>query len=380
MQTRLQQRLQQTGPKKIISLDGGGIRGVLTIEILAQIETLIREQYQDPNLVLADYFDFVAGTSTGAIIGAGIAIGLEVAQIREFYHNNAKNMFDRASLWTRTGSLFGYKYNDRKLAHKLQEVFGVDTTLGSEQLQTLLLIVMHNAKTDSPWPISNNPYAKYNDLTSMGTHSNLHLPLWQLVRASAAAPFYFPPEKIVMQENEFIFIDGSITPYNNPAFQAFIMATLRAYRLNWSCTQQQLLLVSIGTGTNALKLPGLEVKDMHLLHLAASMPAHLINAAQYQQDMLCRIFGDCRAGAILDSEIEALQGEISLGCGAEKLFTYLRYDLELSQSAFAELGLANYPTESLKRLDAIENIADLQTVGKVFAEQRIQTQHFTGFW
>lgn len=224
MQTRLQQRLQQTGPKKIISLDGGGIRGVLTIEILAQIETLIREQYQDPNLVLADYFDFVAGTSTGAIIGAGIAIGLEVAQIREFYHNNAKNMFDRASLWTRTGSLFGYKYNDRKLAHKLQEVFGVDTTLGSEQLQTLLLIVMHNAKTDSPWPISNNPYAKYNDLTSMGTHSNLHLPLWQLVRASAAAPFYFPPEKIVMQENEFIFIDGSITPYNNPAFQAFIMA------------------------------------------------------------------------------------------------------------------------------------------------------------
>ena len=71
---------------------------------------------------------------------------------------------------------------------------GAETKLGSDQLQTLLMIVLRNATTDSPWPVSNNPYAKYNDPTR--PDCNLELPLWQLVRASTAAPTYFPPEVV----------------------------------------------------------------------------------------------------------------------------------------------------------------------------------------
>ena len=79
----------------------------------------------------------------------------------------------------------------------------------------------------------NNPAAKYNQRDRKDC--NLDLPLWQLVRASTAAPVYFPPEVVKLGRKEFIFVDGGITTYNNPAFQLFLMATLPPYRLCWEC-------------------------------------------------------------------------------------------------------------------------------------------------
>ena len=58
---------------------------------------------------------------------------------------------------------------------------------------------------------------------------NLKFPLWQLVRASTAAPTYFPPEVIDCGGKPFIFVDGGVTMYNNPAFQMFLMATVDRY-------------------------------------------------------------------------------------------------------------------------------------------------------
>ena len=76
--------------------------------------------------------------------------------------------------------------------------------------------------------------------------NNLAIPLWQLVRASTAAPTYFPPEVVTLGERDFVFVDGALTTYNNPAFQLFLMATLDAYRLCWPATESDLLLVSVG--------------------------------------------------------------------------------------------------------------------------------------
>ena len=87
------------------------------------------------------------------------------------------------------------------------------------------MMVMRNATTDSPWPLSNNPKAKYNDAAR--ADCNLKLPLWQLVRASTAAPTYFPPE-VVRVGRDFIFVDGAVTMYNNPAFQLFLNGDERA--------------------------------------------------------------------------------------------------------------------------------------------------------
>ena len=163
-------------------------------------------------------------------------------------------------------------------------MFDIDTTLGSEKLRTLLLLVMRNATTDSPWPISNNPYAKYND--SARPDCNLKFPLWQLVRASTAAPTYFPPEVIVLPsaapagEREFVFVDGGVTMYNNPAFQMFLMATLDRYwaakpEARWQTGADRMLIVSVGTGTSPDARQSLEPDEMNLLFNATTIPVRL---------------------------------------------------------------------------------------------------------
>ena len=150
-------RIKSPGPKKILALDGGGIRGMITVEVLAQIESLLRRKLkQGSQFVLADYFDFVAGTSTGAIIAVCVSLGMKVDDIRDFYLGSGRDMFDEANLLKR----FRYKFEDEKLARKMREVFGKDTTLGSDKLRTVLMMVMRNVSTDSPWPLSNNPFAK----------------------------------------------------------------------------------------------------------------------------------------------------------------------------------------------------------------------------
>ena len=84
------ERITSPGKKKILTLDGGGIRGMITIEVLGKIEQLLRKQLnKGPDFVLADYFDFVAGTSTGAIIATCISLGMPVEDIKSFLEHQA---------------------------------------------------------------------------------------------------------------------------------------------------------------------------------------------------------------------------------------------------------------------------------------------------
>ena len=81
----------QEAPRHI---DGGGIRGLIAIEFLSKIERLLRDRFNQPNLVLADYFDYVAGTSTGAIIATLISLGYSIDEVHGFYRTGAHTMFD----------------------------------------------------------------------------------------------------------------------------------------------------------------------------------------------------------------------------------------------------------------------------------------------
>ncbi len=254
----LQNRMGRDGQKKLLSLDGGGIRGVITLEVLKRIEQILREQSGRSSLVLADYFDYIAGTSTGAIIATCLSIGMSVDDIATFYHESGPAMFSRAGLLKR----FWHKFNDESLAEKLQSVLGRETTLGDSKLRTLLMLVLRNATTDSPWPVSNNPHARYNDRDR--DDCNLDLPLWQLVRASTVAPTYFPPEVVTIGKHDFVFVDGGVTMYNNPAFQLFLMATLEPYRLQWETGVSNMLLISLGTGTSPAPDANLQAGDMNL--------------------------------------------------------------------------------------------------------------------
>jgi patatin-like phospholipase/acyl hydrolase len=366
------ERIRAKGPKRILSLDGGGIRGIIALEVLGRIENLLREQSgRQDDFVLADYFDFIAGTSTGAIIATALSLGMRVTDILDFYLGGVRAMFQKAGMFRR----FHYTYEDKRLSQKLREVFGADTTLGSDRLKTLVMLVMRNATTDSPWPITNNPFAMFNQRSR--PDSNLNIPLWQLVRASAAAPVYFPPEVVQVGAEEFIFTDGAVTTYNNPAFLAFLMATVEPYNLNWPAAEDQILLISVGTGNCPKADTGLQPCDMNLLYNAVCLPSALISAALNEQDFLCRVFGKCLAGDPLDQEVGDLIG--TQGPVKPKLFTYLRYNTDLTFQGLADLGLTNIQLEEVQKIDSIECIDDLQRIGQAVAQKKVKLQDLVDF-
>jgi hypothetical protein len=238
---------------------------------------------------------------------------------------------------------------------------------------------MRNASTDSPWPVTNNPHAKYNlsERMEQGKARNLDIPLWQLVRASTAAPTYFPPELVDAGGPEpFLMVDGGVTVYNNPAFLLFLKATVDAYHLEWPTGTDKMLLVSIGTGTSPKADPDLDASDMHVLYTAKSVPGALMFAALNEQDMLCRVFGECRYGAPLDRELGDLIGQ--RGPVDDKHFAYVRYNAELTTEWLTGNGLGHIRPKDVQALDSIEHLDELQQVGEVVGRQ-VEGEHFKGF-
>jgi patatin-like phospholipase/acyl hydrolase len=375
------------GPRKLLALDGGGIRGVMTLEVLARIERELQSALgRDDKFVLADYFDYVAGTSTGAIIATCLSLGMRVDKIREFYIESGPAMFDKANLLRR---YLHNKFQSSKLTQKLKDVIKQQTgeaeaTLGSDALRTYLMLVLRNATTDSPWPVSNNPDAKYNDRAL--SDCNLKLPLWQLVRASTAAPTYFPPEIITFEGNdgksyEFIFVDGGVTMYNNPAFQLFLMATVKSYKLGWPAGADKMLLVSVGTGIAADANKNLSPEEMNIVYNASSLPSAFMFAASNEQDFLCRVFGRCLNGGAIDSEVTDMIHGAACDAGGPvnpKLFTYMRYNADLTREGLDDLGLQHIEPRSVQQLDSVAHIPQIQEVGRAVAKQ-VNIAHFDGF-
>jgi predicted acylesterase/phospholipase RssA len=374
----LEKRFGSERPRKLLALDGGGIRGVLSLEILAEIEKKIAAKTGVDRL--GDYFDYVAGTSTGAIIAAGLSIGMTAADLLQFYREAGVSMFEKNALLQRLKSF----YTDEPLKAKLQGIFrendGTQANLTSTRLRCLLLVVTRNITTDSPWPISSNPFAKYND--EARADCNLRIPLWQLVRASTAAPVFFPPEILNWDSNDpnktFVFVDGGLTPYNNPAFLLFRMATQPAYHLNWKTGERDLLLVSVGTGAAA------GVTDAVERNLASNMlnlTSELMYGIQVDQDVNCRIFGRCIHGSAIDREMGDLvladQGTPAQEHG--RFFRYVRYNADLSQDGLNALGLGNIEAAAVQKMDAVGQIENLSRIGQAVAQKEVSIDHFGSF-
>ncbi len=357
--------MSKAARKRILSLDGGGIRGVISIEVLAQIEHQLREKYGKPEMVLSDYFDLVAGTSTGAIIATAISLGWSVEKIQNFYLGRGKEMFDHSHWW----QVLRHRYSGERLKEMLKQEFG-DATLASGELKTLLLLVMRNVTTDEPWITSNNPNCRFNRLDR--SDCQLHLPLWQLVRASTAAPSFFPPETIQVGEHEFVFVDGSISSYTNPSFFAFLRAVAKPYDICWEPGEDKILVVSVGTGTGPHKLHDFKAEDYSVVQAATTVPTSLILSSVIEQDTLCRIFGNCLTGPQLDKEVGDLVGIDTPG--GKHLFSYVRYNEELSAAGFARMGITGIALEDVMPIDKTEHIDELREIGREIAAQ-VRIEH-----
>lgn len=357
---------------RLLAFDGGGIRGLFSLEIARRIETLLREKHGRPDLVLADHFQYIGGTSTGAIIATFLSWGLSVDEVVRLYQENARVMFTKAGLTSIHKNRFAGQPISDFLRNFFTEDDGTPATLGTGKLRTLLLAVTRNASTGSPWPMSNNPHAIYNDRTKPGC--NLDLPLWQIVRASTAAPTFFPPEVIEITDQQtghkskkvFAFEDGGVTPFNNPAYLLYTMATLPEYRLQWPDGKQRMSLVSIGTGRVSTGR-GDKLEET-ILGQAMSLPAALIGSTQWIQDLLCRQHGECRHGSPLDSELGDMVRK-----NPHAKFLYARYDRMMGE---ADFEAAKRISSKGFSLDNIELIDFLREMGAEYARDNVRIEHF----
>ena len=364
--------------KRILTLDGGGIRGVFSLQVLARVEELFRAERKNPKLVLRSEFDFFAGTSTGAIIATFLAWGMSVKDILELYKADSRKMFNPASFLNRFTK---NKYNAETISNYFKTKFveddGTPALLGSRKLYVggapkYLLVVMRNVTSGSAWPVNNNPLAKYNRRSH--PECNLDIPLWNLLRASTAAPTFFPPEKIFLgpKRREQIFVDGGITPFNNPALIAVLMATLPCYKINWATGPKKIHLLSIGTGQTRAKLEKLDPASVNLYDQILHVVPALLHGIGMEQDLLCRVLGKCVVGENYDSEVGDLVGVPSLFDGVEKKFTYARYNLHFPDQEIAEQIAA---TEQAFALDNLKLIPYLEMAGREYAIKNVRREH-----
>jgi uncharacterized protein len=399
---KLRSRYDDAGkPRKMLALDGGGIRGLLTLGMLQRMEKLLADNSgRGVDFRLCEYFDYIAGTSTGAIVAAGLARGMSVATLIQFYKDYGREIFEPASILKRLSSF----YTADSLRKHLRQAFNADDqgnwqegapdrNLSPEHLKCLLLVVTRNVTTDSPWPISSNPDARYNDPNRKDC--NLNIPLWQLVRASTAAPIYFPPEVLNWDPSDptksFTFVDGAVTPYNNPAFLLFRMATHPAFRLGWKTGEKNLQIVSMGTGSAAT--PDFKRNQIVTANLIG-LPGALLYGMQIDQDTNCRTIGRCAYGELLDREIrdltcrdaaeelvleEWLKAEsLPLETDQGRAFLYARYNADLSSGGLVRLGFPSIDPAKVQKLDAVDQMDNLLAIGQAASEQ-IKLEHFGSF-
>ncbi len=370
-----ERHLFDRGPKRILALDGGGIRGILTLQTLRRIESMLRARCGGAeDFRLCDYFDLIGGTSTGAIIAAGLAVGYSVDRLDELYRGLGRHVF-KDELFRR--GLFRAKFSERPLRQLLEGEFG-DTTLGDARIRTGLAIVLKRLDTGSPWIVHNNPKGKYYRRREGGRAvANADYLLKDVVRASTAAPHYFDPERIqVAGDMAGAFVDGGVSPHNNPALQLLLLATLEGYGLRWPVGADNLLLVSVGTGSWDLRLDTEEVMGMTPAKLAIRALSSLMGDAAAFNELVLQSLSASPTARQIDREIGDLGGDL-LGAG-EPWLTYLRYDPQLDRAWLEErlgLDLAEHEVDALRRMDDPQNLEALVRVGEATAKL-VEDRHF----
>ena len=372
-------------PRRLLSIDGGGLAGLIPAEALIQIEQQLDQLTGDPQ-PLCNRFDLIGGTSTGAILAAGLALGLRARELRDFYVNFGADIFDKeffpVTLW--------HKYPSGPIERHLKDVFGEGTTLDSERLRTTVLITTKNATLGNDWFFTNNPKSRF-------FPNNAKLPLWQIVRASTAAPTYFPPQTIAVPDatgnpQPYEFLDGGVSSYNNPSLQVFLEATVPEYGIGWPMGVDNLLLISLGTGFSPVMIEAGKAARYEILNWAQYMLKELMNEANLQQNVLMHVIGErpepgqsgmAEMGRLVTAPgmpSEAALAQMSQGLGTRKLLTYQRITVGLSRQRLDQLGLPDVDPVKVREMDAVDQIHNMQRLGAAVASEQVHMERLIQFF
>ena len=217
------------------------------------------------------------------------------------------------------------------------------------------------------------------------------MPLWQVVRASTAAPTYFEPETIQIPDRKgamssYEFVDGGVSTFNNPAFQLFLEATHANYRLGWQTGPDKLLLVSVGTGFSPNKIAQGGAARQTLVGWAGYAIRALMDDASLQQSVILQLIGQTPRPHHIDRELgtglpdNPETAVLSPSLGSLKLFTYHRYTVSLTRERLTELGLPGIDPEKVSALDAVNQAGNLQLIGKKIADEQVRVEDYAPFF
>jgi uncharacterized protein len=381
-------RLNAPGPKRILALDGGGVRGAVTLGYLKRLESILREQSNNPRLTLSDYFDLIGGTSTGSILASCIAIGMEVDEIEKRFFEVINKIFGKKySQWNVLPSGGAQKivnilfskadYDSTPIEQALQGLFG-DITLGSDRFKSGLCIVTKRADTNSTWPLINHPGGKYFD-SEFGRNKEIYL--WRAVRASAAAPTYFTPLMINVGNGiHAAFVDGGMTMANNPSLETLMVATLKGFPFRWKLGANKLMLVSIGTGMGKYERHANEITAYQEFKWASEIPEMLMQDASWQNQIMLQWMSNSPNAWEIDGEMGTLSGDLlAPGDDGNGLLTYMRYNTILAAQELETTMGKKYSAEkiaTLNQMDHAENCPELLEISSAAAKKEMLESHF----
>ncbi len=186
---------------QILSLDGGGIKGLFSAAVLACLE-------DDLELCIADHFDLIVGTSTGGIIALAMGLGMRPRDIVKFYVNKGPNIFSPKRLsWLR--HYFRSKYSADALENALRECFGEKKLADCNKR---LVIPAYNLGEDDIY-IFKTPHHER-------LRRDYKVPVWKVAQATSSAPTYFPS---FLEVDHLRLVDGGVWA-NNPTMVGIIEA------------------------------------------------------------------------------------------------------------------------------------------------------------
>jgi patatin-like phospholipase/acyl hydrolase len=261
---------------RILSLDGGGMRGIIPATVLEYVENKIIEITKNPNARLADYFDLVAGTSTGGILSGfyltpnpdkspeNPKTKYKACEAVGFYENDGIKIFNDSKKWSWFGlrQLFNAaKYSPKALEIILNREF---QDLKMSNLYKPCIITTYNMFSKNAFFFSSRePQKKQREFY-----------LRDVLRSTSAAPTYFPPAfiKNLSTKKEMINIDGGVFA-NNPSMCAYSESRASEFGDVSFPSAKDMLILSIGTGGGQFDLPNVKKSSKwSILSWATSIP------------------------------------------------------------------------------------------------------------
>jgi len=257
-------------PFQVLALDGGGFRGLFMAQVLADWERQIGRP-------IVSCFDLLVGTSTGGIIALSLAAGLPAEALVDFYLQDGRDIFPRprsARRWiSGARHWFVAKYGSGALEAALQRRFGSKTMADLQVPVVIPAFEMHDGKH---W------YFKTPHFT--GNLLDHDRPIWEVARATAAAPTYFPG--FTSSRSEW-FIDGGVLA-NNPSLVGYLEV-----QLNFGQWKSQVKILNIGTEGAESDPPPRRLRWGGLLFWAKRVPEVLMQSqAVSVESLMGRLLGD----------------------------------------------------------------------------------------